>query len=229
MAVEAKFDEGRPKTFLQPEGLFGITPPTWKSFLLGHAKHADKKCWSPEKPIRGLPDRSMRSDWTWDYMEKYEGYSEEQLSKIFTYYTLKELEEFDLDKPLGVPRDPESSSKFVYCVDIDLKSRSTWESKSCKSFRAETILRGLESGEPIEVDPDEEKLGSSTKERLPENPVIRVKKRKRLYYAEGFKALVETISRIYRNEDFDLKHNRNKELTKEDIRLVVGASPESAL
>lgn len=209
-AVEVKREEGRPKTFLQPEGLFGLVPPEWKVFLLGYGGN---DCWSPEKPIRGLPSREFRSDWTWNLIESYEKYNEEEISRHFTYYTLKELEKIDLSEPLGLPDDPEKPQDFNHCISV--KARKDGEWKDLRSFHhltVEKILEGLE----VQGATDAEDMELEASE-------IKVERRKKSFYADGFEKFLATINRIFSNEAFNFEHAPHEEVKKEDIRLVVAA------
>lgn len=213
-AVEVKREKTRPRTFLQPRGLFGFVPPQWKVFLLGHTKYGEKECWEPEKPIRGIPERAMRSDWTWNYMEKYEDASEDELSKNFTYYTLKELEQIDLSEPVGLPDNSENKDKYRRCLSLELKKNGEWYSKGkLHSCTLDQIQKALEAENPIEI----KNKNSGKKEE------IRVERRKKSFYARGFTELLDTINTIYENKAFKFKHANYQEVTKEDIRLMVGA------
>jgi len=213
-AVEVKREKSRPKTFLNLDGLFGLTPPQWKIFLLGHGKYGPRDFLAPEKPIRGVPERAMRSDWTWNLIEKYEGFNVEEISEKFTYYTLNELEEIDLSDPVFMPDNPSKSSELKYSAKIYERKSGEWQiTNNSGKFTVDQIMKGLNSSEPVEI----------TLQNKGETKKIRVERRKKKEYAEGFYQLIDTINRIYENQAFEFKHARHQEISKEDIRMMIAA------
>jgi len=177
-AVEVKREKSRPKAFLDAEGLFGIVPTQWKVFLLGYAKHGEKSCWKPEKPIRGVPEREMRSDWTWNFIERYEDYTIEEVSEHFTYYTLEELEQIDLSEPVGLPEEPGKPEEFRHCISVKVKENGEWRSKGkTGGLDVEQIQRGLEAEDSIEIE------GEDGTEK------VRVERRKKGIMREASKSL----------------------------------------
>lgn len=219
-----------PKTLLHPDALFNYDELAyWKVFLLGFSKYSSKECWNPEKPLKGLPE--YRNDWLYNLVEsnKKEGVaSEEEMDKVFTYYTLKELKEIDLDEPVGLPENPESWDDYSRCLDLKMNVEGEWVQyglNRLSNFGVETLKRAVESDNPIKIRIEEENFGSreeSLVNKTGGKTKLKAKPRKKRYYGKRFPKLVSLLSEIYENNSFELKHSNYQDISEDDIRLIIG-------
>lgn len=235
IVVEVVKDEDNimpPETLLHPDALYTVDDVArWKAFLLGHSKASSKECWRPEKPLRGLPE--YRNEWLSYLIQKNKEddvASEEEMDKVFTYYTLKELKEIDLDEPIGVPENPVKPSDYKYCLDLEMEVESEWRQyglNSLHNFRVETLEKAVEADSPIQIRIKEEKFGPKEEtltDKTGGETRLRATPRKKRYYSERFPELVNLLSEIYENKSFDLKHSDNRDISEDDIRLIIGES-----
>ena len=130
----------------------------WRTFLLGHQKYGSKECWSPEKPLRELPDnlsQLVKNDLQATVDESNEDYLEHitTLSEITsTYYTLQELKDIDLDEEIGYPENPDKVSEYEYCVDCILEYEGSEYELNLYFFRSDTIREALNQGGTKEIE-----------------------------------------------------------------------------
>jgi hypothetical protein len=214
-----------PKPLLHPDVLFLINELAhWKVFLLGFGKSTPRDCWSPEKPLRGLPE--YKNSWLRNLIETYreEGVREEEMEKAFTYYTLNELKEIDLDEPVGIPDNPDKWSDYSYCLDLEMKVEGEWRHCSLNGLRVETLEEAVESDTPTQISIKDEKFAreETLVDKTGGETLLRASPRAKRYYGQGFPEFVNLLSEIHENKTFDLKYGHHStDVSEDDIRLII--------
>lgn len=118
-----------------------------KAFLLGHGKYGPKPGWEPVEKLRGLPQ-----DLSDDVSRLAETATREPTDP--TWYSFDELQEIDLDEPMGLPdnedpilRRPRDYLRFYTMVDNEID-----EEISPSQLEPETIRNLIDNHGWVEED-----------------------------------------------------------------------------